>query len=197
MIAAETSGESAVKRCEQLSQERPESAAAQFNLGLAYTRKGRAERAEKAYRKAVELDPDLVEAWVNLGGVLLLRWDFQGCLEANRQALERQEDLLLAHYNMGQACLYLGDGEGLVACSRRVLGLDPKHAAGHYYLAVGLLATGRVAEARQNLSHAMALGYQPMAEFLRSLSRAEGQQAAKGVTSNEPRTDSAGETKEE
>ena len=197
MMAAGSGGESTVDHCEKVSQERPDSAAAQFNLGLAYTRKGRAERAEKAYRKAVELDPDLVEAWVNLGGVLLLRWDFQGCLDANRQAIERQDDLLLAHYNMGQACLYLGDGEGLVACCRRVLELDPKHSAGHYYLAVGLLATGRVAEARENLSHAMALGYRPMPEFLRSLSRAEGQQEAKGVTLNGPRTDSAGETKEE
>jgi len=196
-MAAETSGEGAVEHRERLSQERPESAAAQFNLGLAYTRKGRVERAEKAYRKAVELDPDLVEAWVNLGGVLLLRWDFQGCLEANRQALERQEDLLLAHYNMGQACLYLGDGEGLVACSRRVLELDPKHAAGHYYLAVGLLATGQVAEARKNLSQAMALGYQPLPEFLRSLDRAEGQEESKGATASEPRAESAGETKEE
>ena len=41
------------------------------------------DRAEKAYRRALELDPDLVEAWVNLGGVLLLKWDFHGCLEAN------------------------------------------------------------------------------------------------------------------
>ena len=53
---------------------------AHFNLGLAYTQQGQVRHAPRtAYRKALELDPDLVEAWVNLGGVLLLKWDFQGC----------------------------------------------------------------------------------------------------------------------
>jgi len=189
--------ENPIERCEKATRERPDSAAAHFNLGLAYTQRGRIERAEQAYRKALELNPDLVEAWVNLGGVLLLRWDFQGCLDANREALKRQEDLLLAHYNMGQAHLYLGDGEGLVRCSRRVLELDPAHAAGHYYLAVGLLATGQVAEARQALSGAMALGYRPLPEFLRSLDRAEGRMKANEVAASDPRAEATGDTKEE
>jgi len=63
-------------------EEAPDSAAAHFNLGLAHTERGRMMNAEKAYRRAVELDPDLVQAWVNLGGALLMKWDFQGSLEA-------------------------------------------------------------------------------------------------------------------
>ena len=194
---SETPPNNRIERCEKAAQERPDSAAAQFNLGLAYMQKGRIERAEKAYRKALELNPDLVEAWVNLGGVLLLRWDFQGCLEANQEALKRQADLLLAHYHSGQAHLYLGDGEGLVRCSRRVLELDPAHAAGHYFLAVGLLATGQVPEARQALARAMALGYRPLPEFLRSLDRAEGRMKATENTASGPEAEATGDAKEE
>ena len=155
------------------AEERPDSAAAHYNLGLALGRRGLVDRAEKAYRRALELNPDLVEAWVNLGGVRLLRWDFRGCLEANAEAVKRQEDLLAAHFNMGQACLYLGDGEGLVRCARRVLALDPAHAAGHYFLAVGLLATREVGEARAALNRSIALGHRPLPEFLRALEKSE------------------------
>ena len=108
-----------------------------------------------------------------LGGALLLKWDFKGALEANREALDRQDDLLLAHFNMGQAYLYLSDAEGLVRCCRRVIELDPEHAAGHYFLAVGLLATNKVTEARKALALSMELGHRPTPEFLRGLERAE------------------------
>jgi tetratricopeptide (TPR) repeat protein len=155
------------------AEEQPDSAAAQFNLGLAFGKRGLIDRAEKAYRRALALDPDLVEAWVNLGGVLLLKWDFRGCLAANAEAVKRQEDLLAAHFNIGQACLYLGDAAGLVGASRRVLSLDPQHAAGHYFLAVGLLAEGEVQQAREALGRAIALGHRPLPEFLRALERAE------------------------
>jgi tetratricopeptide (TPR) repeat protein len=167
------SKESRVQRCLSEVEKHPKSATAQFNLGLAYTAQGFVNRSEAAYRKALEIDPDLVEAWVNLGGSLLLKWDFQGSLEANREAVKRRDDLLLAHYNMGQAYLYLGDAEGLTACCRRVIELDPEHAAGHYYLAVGLLALDRLREAREALGQAMALGHRPTPEFLRGLERAE------------------------
>jgi tetratricopeptide (TPR) repeat protein len=148
---------------------------AHYNLGLAYTQQGLMTSAEKAYRKALDLDPDLIEAWVNLGGTLLLKWDFKGSLEANQEAIRRRDDVLLAHFNLGQACLYLEDAEGLVRCNQKVIELDPNHAKGHYFLAVGLLATGRTVEARAELNRAAALGHQPPPEFLRGLERAEKQ----------------------
>lgn len=178
-------------------EEAPGSAAAHFNLGLAHTERGRMLAAEKAYRRAVELDPDLVQGWVNLGGALLMKWDFRGCLEANQEALRRQDDMAVAHFNMGQAYLYLNEAEQLVRCNRRVLELDPNHAAGHYFLAVGLLAIGHVTEARAESDRALALGYQPRPEFLKSLDRAEKALDRKDTTSTPPEAKADGDAKEE
>jgi len=149
------------------------SAVGHYNLGLAHTHKGAMDQAEEAYRAALEIGPDLVEAWVNLGGALMLKWDFRGSLEANREALKRKDDLVLAHYNTGQACLYLGDADGVVRSCRRVIELDPGHAAGCYFLAVGLLATGNVEQAREAVARARALGHSPAPDFLRALENAD------------------------
>lgn len=165
-------GRERLDRCLRQVERRPDSASAHYNLGLAYTARGMVGQAEAAYRKALEIDPGLVEAWVNLGGTLLLKWDFQGSLEANRQALALRDDLVLAHYNIGQACMYLKDPEGVVRSCRRVIELDPEHAAGHYFLAVGLLALGQAAEAREESARAQALGHSPSPEFLRALEKA-------------------------
>jgi len=188
--------QSRVERCLRDVEARRDSPTAHFNLGLAYTQQGRMSSAEKAYRKALELDPDLVEAWVNLGGTLLLKWDFEGCQEANREAIRRRDDLLLAHFNLGQACLYLKDAAGVVDRNRKVIELDPNHAKGHYFLAVGLLATDRVAEAREELSRAAALGHSPPPDFLRALEKREKQPSDSESVRDTPGVETPDHTKE-
>ncbi len=162
-----------IRDYERVVEERPGSAVAHYNLALAWTRRGRVQRAEKEYLRALELDPDMVEAWVNLGGVRLLQWNFPAAVEALEEATRRRPDLAVAHYNLGQAWLYLGDAEKVIACNRKVIELQPANGAAHYFLAVGLLATGEVEEARRELSRAMAHGHRPSPEFLRKLEQEE------------------------
>ncbi len=157
---------------ERRASEEPGSAAVHYNLGLAYTAVGKMTSAEKAYRRAVELDPGLLEALVNLAGTLLLQWRFEESLEVGKRAVELGGDRPLVHFNMGQAYLYLGDADGVVQCNRKVLELEPDHPAGNYFLAVGLMAQKKVAEARFYMERAMRLGHRPTPEFLRAMERA-------------------------
>lgn len=157
----------------RLTEENPDSATAHYKLGLAYTQVGKMDSAARAYRRALELDPAMCKAWVNLGGSLFLKWDFQGAVEANEKALALDPELLEAHFGLGQAQLYLKQPAEVVRCNRQVIELDPTHGAGHYFLAVGLLALGEVGPARESLAFAMRYGYQPRPEFLRELAKAE------------------------
>lgn len=169
-------------RCLKAVEEKPESAVAHYNLGLAYQKGGRFYQAEKAYLKAVEIDPGLTEAWINLGGVRLHNWDFEGCLEASRVAVNQRDDLAIAHYNLGQAYLYTNDPDNLVACNKRVIELERDNAAAHYYAAVGLLAIGDLFGAERHAGRAMELGHRPTQEFLRALEKAQRAGSAQRVS---------------
>ncbi len=168
-------------RCLQAVSDKPTSAAARYNLGLAYQKMGRFQAAETAYEEALELDSMLGEAWINLGGVRLQQWDFEGCLEASLKAVELRDDLVLAHHNLGQAYLYTNEPKKLVMCTRRVLKLDPEHAPSHYFAAVGLLAQGDAGAAERHLARAIELGHRPTPEFLKAVEKAQQSKATQQI----------------
>lgn len=93
------------------------------------------EAAARAYARALEGDPDLVDAYVNLGR---LRHEAGAAGEAARlyqEALERSPDDPVVHFNLALA---LEDTKGAEAAARhyeRVLALDPDFADAHYNLA--------------------------------------------------------------
>ena len=161
-----------LERCQQDAAEHPERASAHYNLGLAYTVSGRVKQAEESYLKALEIDPTMIRAWVNLGGVRLMRWEFQGCLEANQAAAKLRGDLPIVHYNMGQAYLYLNDPENLVRCNEKVIELDRENAAAHYHAAVGHLALDNFGAAQRYLGRAIELGHQPTQDFVKAMEKA-------------------------
>jgi tetratricopeptide (TPR) repeat protein len=162
-----------LERCQRDAEEHPERASAHHNLGLAYTVSGRVKKAEESYLKALEIDPSLVQAWVNLGGVRLMRWEFKGCLEANQAAAKLRDDLPIVHYNMGQAYLYLNDPKNLIRCNERVIELDRENGAAHYYAAVGHLAENNLGAAERHLGRALELGHRPTQDFIKAMEKAQ------------------------
>jgi tetratricopeptide (TPR) repeat protein len=151
----------------------PESPEAHWKLGTALLRVGFLTQGEQELERAVELDPGMVKAWVNLGGARLSRWDFQGCIDANRRAIECRPDLVQAHFNQGLGHLYLGEVAETIRCFERVVDLDPELAAGRYHLAVGLQAAGRIQEAREELAQAMMRGYSPDPDLIREFEKSD------------------------
>jgi tetratricopeptide (TPR) repeat protein len=153
-------------------EEQPGSAKAHMQYGTALYWNGEMKHAEQELKRAIELDEEYAEAWVQLGGIYLACWDFDSCIDVNLKAAKINPELMEAYYNMGLGHLYLNQPDEMVACFRRVLEIAPEHAGGHYHLAVGLLALGESETAHAELANAVDLGYAPQPEFVKALDRA-------------------------
>jgi Tfp pilus assembly protein PilF len=142
-----------------------------MQLGMALMKTGLLKEARKELERAVELEPGYVEAWVNLGGIMMACWDFAGCVEANQKAAEQDPSCVQAYYNQGLGYMYSNKAADMETCFEKVLELDQKNAGGHYHLAVARLALGKLPEAKAALVVAMQLGWAPQPEFVKALER--------------------------
>jgi len=89
------------------------------NLGVIDFRRGDALSAERKYRKALELNPDLVEARVNLGHLLLEQDRFKEARYQFEEVAERNDSWVDVHLGLSRALAAEGDVEGCVyECDR-------------------------------------------------------------------------------
>ncbi|WP_151118917.1 O-linked N-acetylglucosamine transferase family protein [Hypericibacter adhaerens] len=65
------------------------------------------ERAEQLLKRAIEIDPNLAEAYNGLGNIAALRFDYAGSIGQYSKAIELKPDHLLAHLNLCMALLKL------------------------------------------------------------------------------------------
>jgi len=117
------------------------------NTGLAeeYFRAGSAlddgdesklEDAAAAYRKALELDPYLVAALINLANVHYSRDELVEAQALYERAIGLESDFFEAHFNLGNIYHDLGRFAEAQACYREALRLNPFYPDAHFYLAV-------------------------------------------------------------
>jgi tetratricopeptide (TPR) repeat protein len=93
------------------------------------------DEARLAYARAIELDPELVDAYVNLGRLVHEAGRAAEAVALYHAALKRCPDDALVHFNLAIA---LEDSEGPEAAMReyrRALDLDPDFADAHFNLA--------------------------------------------------------------
>jgi tetratricopeptide (TPR) repeat protein len=105
-----------------------------------------------AYGKALELDPDLVDAWVNLGRIAHQSGNAREAVRLYHHALERSPDDPVIHFNLALA---LEDSRGPAPAAshyERALALDPSFADAHYNLAGLCEQLGRKTDALRHYS---------------------------------------------
>jgi tetratricopeptide (TPR) repeat protein len=110
----------------------------------------RQEEAAQAYRRALEDDPDLVAALINLANIRYARDELAEAQALYERAIMLDSTYYEAHFNLGN--IHHDHGEYLDAetCYREALVLNPRYADAHFYLAVTLEKMGRSADARQH-----------------------------------------------
>ena len=127
----------------------------QLNLGLALEELGRREEAIRAFRRAVSLSPNQIEALYRLGQALALDLDFQGAAEYADRILKLQPDSALGHSLSGIALVGLNRPLEAIEHLAKVLHIEPNNPANLTLYGTVLQAAGRMEEADQVLQRSI------------------------------------------
>jgi len=106
------------------------------------------EESAAGYRKALELDPYLVAALINLANIHYSREELVEAQALYERAIGLESDFFEAHFNLGNIYHDLGRFAEAQACYRQALRLNPSYADGHFYLAVTFEKMGLSHEAQ-------------------------------------------------
>lgn len=108
----------------------------------------RVDEAVKAYRRALEEDPDLVAALINLANIRYSRDELAEAQALYERAIVLDPSYFEAHFNLGNIHhdhAHYGEAE---VSYREALALNNNYADAHFYLAVTLEKMGRSVDAR-------------------------------------------------
>ena len=148
----------ALKKAEEALSMRKDQAPFYRLKGDALQELGRTEDARKAYRRALELDEDYVDAEVGLGRLDLQQGRNEQAVRRFEAALDEFPSSVAAHWGRGQAKMNL-DQYGEAADSlERVASAVPKASQPHYLLAVCYERTGQPVKAFRQYRRAVSLG---------------------------------------
>ncbi|GJM20633.1 MAG: hypothetical protein DHS20C15_05480 [Planctomycetota bacterium] len=114
--------------------------------------RGDLEGAAEAYARALELDPEYLEALLNRGEVLLRLERPREAREHFETALALDPELLAARFGLGVALGQLGERAAERAAYQAVLASDATHADAWKLLAISYNRDGRATEALDSLS---------------------------------------------
>jgi tetratricopeptide (TPR) repeat protein len=100
------------------------------------------EAASRAYRRALELDPTLVPALINLANIHYAREHLIEAEVLYDRAIGLQPQLFEAHFNLGNVFHDLGRLEEARVCYEEAIRLNGEYPEAHFYLAVTLEKLG-------------------------------------------------------
>ena len=106
------------------------------------------DEAAAVYRKALELDPYLAAALINLANIHYSRDELAEAQALYERAIALEADFFEAHFNLGNIYHDLGRFPEALACYHEALRLNPFYADAHFYLAVTFEKMGSSHEAR-------------------------------------------------
>jgi len=104
--------------------------------------------AASGYRRALECDPYLVAALINLANIHYSCDELAEAQALYERAIDLEPDFFEAHFNLGNIYHDLGRFPEALACYREALRLNPFYADAHFYLAVTFEKMGLSQDAR-------------------------------------------------
>ena len=126
-------------------------------LGATLKKKGKVSESLVASQKAVNINPQDVEAHSNLGNTLHELGKFEEAQASYRQAVIINPDYAIGHNNLGNTLKELGRLQEAQASYRQAVIINPDYAIAHNNLGVILQELGRLQEAHASYKQAVTI----------------------------------------
>jgi tetratricopeptide (TPR) repeat protein len=120
---------------------------AEFNFAIALLRQGTVDQAITHFQRALQVNPDFVEARCALGNAYSQKGHVDEAMVQYRQALKINPAFAIAHNNLGSVLMRKGQVDNAIAEFRNALQEKPDFAEAHHNLGKALLEKGNVDEA--------------------------------------------------
>ena len=143
--------------CGKLLKSYPQSLAVINILGATLQGQGKLQEAVASFDRAIQLNPDFVNAHSNLGNTLRDLGRLEEAEASCRQAISLKPGIPEAHTNLGNTLRDLGRLEEAEASYRKAIALKPDYAEAHNNLGVTLRDLGRSKDAEASYRKAIAL----------------------------------------
>lgn len=145
----------AIAELQHIAVNGPPNGLALMGLGIGCARKAQWANAERFFKQAIEADPKLASAHLNLGN-LLRHQDQKGAARAAYlKAIEIQPNLPEAHYNLSVLLDEEGKAEDAEVSIRRALLFKPDYPEAHNNLGHLLIKSGKIEQAVSHFRQAL------------------------------------------
>lgn len=130
---------------------------ANFQLGLIFSHIQKYEDAEIYFQKALNLNPDLVPALINMGAIFRNTGKFTESLQYLEKALALDKGDAAAWLNKGVTLDSMGNLRDAITCYDRAISLDGNYLEAHSNKGNAELGLGRLDEAHNSFQKALSI----------------------------------------
>jgi tetratricopeptide (TPR) repeat protein len=127
------------------------------NLGMVLTNLKRIDEAMASYRRAIELDPTLIDGHLNLGNLLRMAGRLDEAIACYRRVLEISPGYAAAYNNMGNVYSQQDKKDEALEAYRCAVAANPNFALAHYNLGASLKDRGNLEAALFHCHRAVEL----------------------------------------
>ena len=113
-----------------------------FTLACNYENSNRYHEAIEAYKQSLQMNPDRMEAYLNLGVVYYKVGKYSDAIEILKQALSVNPYVLPAYHKLGTAYIIRGAYAMAIDTFRKAAEIDPNDATAHFNLGIAYFLTG-------------------------------------------------------
>ncbi|MDF0554112.1 tetratricopeptide repeat protein [Kamptonema sp. UHCC 0994] len=128
-----------------------------LTLGNTLVEQGKLEEATACYLQAIQINPNLVQAYHNLGEIFTSKNKFEEAIAYYRQAITLKPDAFGSHHSLGKLLAAKGNIDEAIACQHKSLEINPNYVRAYHSLGNVLVQKGELDSAIAYYSKAIEL----------------------------------------